>query len=179
MDEQDRGWQVDNATENPDEPPQPESLRKSHKAPWKAGEVQITELPIYNKSPEQFREWVGQVAEELETDNMKLAYHALRGVLLALRDRLTPDEVFDLSSQMPLLIRGFFFEGYEIRNKPDKMNREAFQKRVEKELPPIPDIPVDVVIRAVIRILRKRITKGEIKDIQAQLPEDVNQLLFG
>src|SRR6056297_1140484 len=35
-------------------------------------------------------------------------YHALRGVLVALRDRMPAQEVFQLSAQMPVHIRGLF-----------------------------------------------------------------------
>lgn len=42
----------------------------------------------------------------------QMAYHALRGVLFTLRDRLTVEEAAHFASQLPLLIRGIFYEGY-------------------------------------------------------------------
>jgi uncharacterized protein (DUF2267 family) len=177
--EKERGW---NSTDPPDATeswPNPEPVKVAKKMSWKLGELPVSKLSVYQKAQEQFGNWLQDLGKELETDNMKLAYHALRGVLFALRDRLTPEEVFDLSAQMPLLIRGLFFEGYEVKDKPVKMHAAEFRTRVLQELPPIQNIPVDLVIRAVMRMLQEKITKGEMADVKAQLPEDLQKLLFG
>jgi uncharacterized protein (DUF2267 family) len=45
---------------------------------------------------------------------------ALRGVLHALGDLLTPDETAELAARLPTLIRGFFYEGWHPATKPLK-----------------------------------------------------------
>ena len=53
------------------------------------------------------------------------AYLALRTVLHALRDRLTVEEAVDLGAQLPMLIRGLYYEGWTLKGKPHKERTKA------------------------------------------------------
>jgi uncharacterized protein (DUF2267 family) len=55
--------------------------------------------------------WLDDVLDELRTDDRPLAYAILRGVLHALRDRLPQAEVVDLGAQLPMLLRGLYYDG--------------------------------------------------------------------
>jgi uncharacterized protein (DUF2267 family) len=46
------------------------------------------------------------------------SYSALRAVLHALRDRLTVAETAHLSAQLPMLIRGIYFKGWDPTKVP-------------------------------------------------------------
>jgi uncharacterized protein (DUF2267 family) len=53
-----------------------------------------------------------QIETELGWENHRnMSYAALRPVLHALRDRLTVQEAADLAAQLPLLVKGIFFDG--------------------------------------------------------------------
>jgi uncharacterized protein (DUF2267 family) len=105
------------------------------------------------------------------------SYGGLRAVLHALRDRLTVEETAQLSAQLPMLIRGIYFEGWDPTKLPVKMHRDDFLERIREEFPY--EIPggaerlVDVVIEA----LRRHITEGEWQDVRASLPKDMLSVL--
>lgn len=62
-----------------------------------------------------------------------MAYHALRGVLFTLRDRPTPDEAAHLAAQLPLLVRGIYYEGYQPSNKPERYrDKDEWLRRVHQ-----------------------------------------------
>ena len=133
-------------------------------------------LPVLDRTLHETHAWLGAVADALGDPRPEMAYHALRGVLFALRDRLPPDEVFDLSAQLPLLIRGVFFEGYRPTGKPDTFGRDAFLERVRHELQAIGGGNPERTTQAVLSVLARRVAAGEIEDLRMSLPKPLRTL---
>jgi len=52
------------------------------------------------------------------TQDKRYAYRALRAVMHAIRDRLTVDETAQLAAQLPELIRGIYYEGWDPSRTP-------------------------------------------------------------
>ncbi len=73
-----------------------------------------------DRTVQETDKWLKEIGGGLEVEDRQIAYHALRGVLYTLRDRIEPNETFHLAAQLPLMIRGIFFEGYKPANKPEK-----------------------------------------------------------
>jgi uncharacterized protein (DUF2267 family) len=120
--------------------------------------------------------WINQIAELMGNPNRQLAYHALRGVLFALRDRLTVDEVFNLAAQLPMLIRGLFFEGYKAAGRPIKYHADEFLARIEQELRMAGGANPERAARAVLTVLHQAIGEGEMRDVIDELPKDIRRL---
>jgi uncharacterized protein (DUF2267 family) len=123
--------------------------------------------------------WLDQLVEALEFPVAKRAkaLRALRAGLHAIRDRLPAAEVVDLGAQLPIVIRGIYYEGWSLANDPTQIRtRAAMIARVEKELGPDPSLdPVDV-LRAVIHLLVEHVTPGEILDMVSTLPKPIATL---
>lgn len=105
------------------------------------------------------------------------SYSALRGVLHALRDRLTVEEAAHLSAQLPMLIRGLYFEGWDPSRVPVKMSREEFLARVQKEFPYEVKGGMEQLVRTVLQALRRHITEGEWEDVKASVGKELASLL--
>jgi uncharacterized protein (DUF2267 family) len=120
--------------------------------------------------------WMNEIRQHLGNPDKQLAYHALRGVLFALRDRLTVDEAFNLAAQLPMLIRGLFFEAYKPAGRPQKYHAEEFLARVEKELQLAGRASPERATRAVLSVLQAHVAEGEIQDIIEGLPKDIRRL---
>ena len=54
------------------------------------------------------------------------SYAALRSVLQTLRDRLTVEETAQLAAQLPMLVRGLYYEGWNPTVVPVDMDRAEF-----------------------------------------------------
>jgi uncharacterized protein (DUF2267 family) len=106
-------------------------------------------------------------------DRRNQSYAALRAVLHALRDRLTVEEAAQLGAQLPMLVRGIYYEGWDPTRVPVKMHRDEFFDRVRQEFPY--DVPggVEAVTRVVLETLRRRVTDGEWADIVSTMPKDL------
>ena len=131
----------------------------------------------FGRTVQKTNEWLGELRGDLGWDDQHQAYAGLRAVLHALRDRLTVEEAVELGAQLPMLVRGFYYEGWRPAGKPLKERHlEAFLARVERELPRRRLAEVEELVRAVFRLLDHRITGGEIEDVKGILPREIRAL---
>ncbi|HVA45133.1 MAG TPA: DUF2267 domain-containing protein [Pirellulales bacterium] len=121
--------------------------------------------------------WVADLAARLGWSDHHHAYMALRAVLHALRDRLSVEHVADLSAQLPMLVRGFYYEGWHPAGKPLKDRKEDdFLEHVADNLRGAPDADPRQVTRAVFALLRQHVSHGEIESLRATLPHELKLL---
>jgi uncharacterized protein (DUF2267 family) len=121
--------------------------------------------------------WLNEIMERMGWVDRYRAYHALRAVLHALRDRLTLQEAMDLGAQLPLLVRGFYYEGWHPSDKPLKERKKAaFLAHIAAAFPNEPEVDPEQVTRAVFQVVAKHVTAGEIEDVKHMLPAEVREL---
>jgi uncharacterized protein (DUF2267 family) len=121
--------------------------------------------------------WLKELMEELAWTDRHLAYRALAAVLHALRDRLSVAEATDLGAQLPMLIRGLYYEGWTPAGKPvSERKREDFLAHIAGALPRTPEIFPEGVAWAVFKVLERRVSAGEIRDILHVLPPSIRTL---
>jgi uncharacterized protein (DUF2267 family) len=135
------------------------------------------EVPGLNRTIHETNNWLTEIADEIGQPDAQVAYHALRGVLFATRDRLTVEEALDLAAQLPALIRGVYFEGYKATGKPDTYrDRDTFLECVNEELSVSNGADPAVATRAVFTVMNAHISPGEIDDVRQMMPESIRDL---
>ena len=138
--------------------------------------MSATGLEVFDSTLQLTNSWLKRLMEDLHTEDRHQAYRALRAVLHALRDRLTVDEAAHLGAQLPMLVRGVYYEGWHPAGKPRREHgREAFVDHVRAELRD-PRLDPTRVVTAVFALLAERITAGEIEDVRHVLPAPVRAL---
>jgi uncharacterized protein (DUF2267 family) len=110
-------------------------------------------------------------------DRRHQAYAALRAVMHALRDRLTVEESADLAAQLPMLLRGLYFEGWKPSKVPMKMHRDDFLERIRREFTYDIEGTTEHLVRVVVESLRRFITDGEWEDVTSSFPKDLAAVL--
>jgi len=141
------------------------------------GDAMITAgLDVFDRTLHKTYEWLTDLMEVLAVDDRHRAYLVLRATLHALRDRITVEEVAHFGAQLPMLVRGFYYEGWDPTGKPSKVRtKEQFLTRVASELKN-DDVDPEQAARAVFVLLAERITSGEIEDVKHLLPAEVREL---
>jgi uncharacterized protein (DUF2267 family) len=130
-----------------------------------------TGFDVFDRTVHKSLRWLDELALELQVDRQG-AYRLLRAVLHALRDRLTVVEAVELGAQMPMLLRGLYFDGWSPSGKPARFRRLVdLVARVRHELPPSAgDELARAAIAAVFRVLDRHISAGELADVRHCLP---------
>lgn len=121
--------------------------------------------------------WLKELAEELGWQDRERAYHAMAAVFHALRDRLTVAEAADLGAQLPTLLRGVYYEGWNPSGKPVKERRkEEFLAHIATCCRGQEQIFPEEVAWAVFKVLQRRVSAGEIGEIKHVLPAEIRSL---
>ena len=140
--------------------------------------LQRTVMDPFAKAKQKADIWLHEIAEDLGLESRDKALLALRGGLHALRDRLSAEEVVQLGAQLPMLIRGLYYEGWSPRHTPVRVRtRDEFLQLIERPFNKY-DLTFDTeeVARAVFDLLSRHITRGEIDDVRAVLPSSIDAL---
>ena len=140
--------------------------------------MSATGLDVFDNTVQKTNSWLKELMEELEWEDRRRAYLALRATLHALRDRLTVEEVAQLGAQFPMLIRGFYYEGWDPTSKPLKVReREEFLAQIAQYFVRAGDsVHPELVACAVFGVLAQRVSEGEIEDIKHILPAEIRNL---
>jgi len=121
--------------------------------------------------------WLKALDERLHFHDRHQAYNALRAVLHALRDRLTPETAVHLGAQLPMLVRGLYYEGWHMAGKPTKdRSAQEFADHVLEQLPPQFRIDPLTVTKGVFELLWERLDPGESAKIIDHLPVPLRSL---
>lgn len=125
---------------------------------------------------QQTQVWLKELRDNSDLADEAAALSVLRAVLHQVRDRLSLEEAVDLSSQLPLLVRGIYFEGWQPAQVPQKVHsKREFLERVADRLLPH-RIPPEQAVRDVLALLAHHCDPGEISDVIAQMPHELREL---
>jgi uncharacterized protein (DUF2267 family) len=134
------------------------------------------DLDVIETTVQKTYSWINDLREALGGLPRRDAYQVLRSFLHVLRDRLTVDEVAQLGAQLPMLIRGLYYEGWDPSENPVKLKPDEFIERFSQGLT-LDEAPPEEALRAAARTLRQHVTEGEFQDVLASLPAQLRELL--
>jgi uncharacterized protein (DUF2267 family) len=139
--------------------------------------MSATGLEVVDKTIQETNHLLKIIETELGIDDRRLAFGALRATLHALRDRLEAYSAIHFAAQLPMLVRGLFYEGWQPAKGPSRERHAAdFLDHVATELPPALRAHAKESCAAALAALRERMDEGEIEKVLAQLPSELRQL---
>jgi uncharacterized protein (DUF2267 family) len=130
-------------------------------------------------------EFLGKVAQRLgNPEDKDKAFRVAKAVLHALRNRLYPSEFVQLLAQLPMCIKAIAVDGWSYQEKPEKIKHiDDFIEEVMKEDQRLAhyDFPTKEEalkgIKAVFGAIKEYVSEGEVKDVEAELPEEIKKLM--
>jgi uncharacterized protein (DUF2267 family) len=139
--------------------------------------MSTTGLPVFDHTLQETNLWLKALMDRLQTDDRHVAYLALKATLHALRDRVGPENAVHLAAQLPMLIRGLYYEGWRMAaSRTKERTRAAFLEHVRVELPRGSTIDPDLAARAVFAVMWEKIDMGEVGKVMELLPPELQDL---
>ena len=137
----------------------------------------MTGLDVFDTTVHKTHAWLHDIMQELGWEDRHKAYLALRTTLHALRDRLSVEDTAQLGAQLPMLIRGLYYEGWNPTGKPEKVrHKTAFLAPIRDHFRDDWQVDPEEVARAVLKVLTQHVSEGEIADIKHCLPAELRAL---
>lgn len=139
--------------------------------------MSATGLSVFDRTLQATHIWLDDVMKEMGWTDRQKAYHGLRAVLHALRDRLPVTEAAQLSAQLPMLIRGFFFEGWRPSATPVKERHwDQFVAHVAEEFALDAHADAKKIVKGVFAVVNRHVGEGEVESLKQTLPHEVREL---
>lgn len=129
------------------------------------------------------REFVNEIAVELgDPANKGQAERIMTSVLHSVREVLSPEESLHFISQLPMLMKGIYVDGWHLETQNRIRSRSEFIECLMLQSPRTAhhdfgnDEKAEANARAVLRVLHRHGATGEIKDIISQFPAELADL---
>src|SRR5213083_2545106 len=135
--------------------------------------MSATGLDVFDKTLHTTNAWLEELMAIFGPDR-QVAWKVLSVVLHKLRDRLPVELSAHLSAELPLLVRGVYYDQFEPAKQPTDWDREEFIHEVSKWLSDIRPVDPRDAVRAVFSVLSRHVPRGQIEKVQGALPADLH-----
>lgn len=137
----------------------------------------MTGLTVFDETVHITNTWLHEITSRLGWDDRQKGYRVLRASLHALRDRMPVAEVAHLSAQLPILLRGVFFEGWRPSATPTKVRSvDEFLTGLRDAFSEDRNFNAEAAFQEVISVMRMHISAGEMEDVWRTMPVEIQAL---
>jgi uncharacterized protein (DUF2267 family) len=135
-----------------------------------------TGLEVFDRTLHTTNVWLDEITAEIGPDR-HLAWHVLGAVLRAIRDEMLVEQSAHFAAQLPLLVRGAYFDQYRPATQPaSARSRDEFIARIQHDLDGTRPVNVEQAATVVMRTLNRHVTEGQVKKVRDALPKGVRAL---
>ncbi len=136
-----------------------------------------TGLHEFDEAHHTANAWLKELMDVLGWTESAQAYRALKVVLHQVRDRLPVPLVANFSAQMPLIVRGIYFESWSPGSERETdRSLDAFLAPIRKVFENFPGVKADDVTAGVFEVLSAHISPGEIENVLQAMPKPIREL---
>jgi uncharacterized protein (DUF2267 family) len=135
---------------------------------------------LFQETLQRSAGWIHELSAVSGLDDEQQVYHVLTATLQTLRDRLPVDEAVQLGAQLPVLIRGLYYEGWRPSEAPMRLrHRHEFVAKIASRYHAKPLEDLEAAVRAAFVVLGRHVSIGEAVSVVRALPEELRTLWPG
>jgi uncharacterized protein (DUF2267 family) len=135
-----------------------------------------THIKTFDKTLQSTNLWLKDVQDELRWKDRHRAYLALRAVLRTLRDCLHVEQAVDLGAQLPMLLRGMYYEGWLPAKVPLRMELDEFLEHVRLHFKDEPRLDAQQLVQGVFRVMAHHVSRGGLRGVKHMLAGEIQAL---
>jgi uncharacterized protein (DUF2267 family) len=135
--------------------------------------MSATGLDVFDRTLQTTNIWLDEIMDLVGPDR-QVAWKVLTVVLHRLRNRLPVELAAHLGAQLPLLVRGAYYDQFRPARLPAKCRDLAeFLQKVQDRLADTRPVDAREAVRAVALVLRRHIDPGEFDKVMEALPASI------
>jgi uncharacterized protein (DUF2267 family) len=142
--------------------------------------MSATGLDVFDRTLQTTHIWLDELMEsEAIGPDRSLAWHVLGAVLRAIRDRMPVDLAAHLGSQLPILVRGAYYDQFRPADMPERTRAlDQFLQRIAGELAMSRPVNIREATRAVFQLLSRHVDRGQIEKVRNAMPEHIRAIWY-
>lgn len=134
-------------------------------------------IHVFDRTVHEAHDWINELTGRLGWSSERDALRLLRTVMCKIRDHLPVNEMAQFAAQLPLILRGMYYEGWQPKKTPvHERDAADFIKDIETEVGDVLDYRGPLDIKAVFDVINARISRGEVEDVRANLPRALSEM---
>lgn len=136
-------------------------------------------VSVFDRTVQKSESWIAEIHMELKWMEAKGVYHLLRATLQTLRDQLDTNEAAQFASQLPLLLRGTFYECWDPKIKAKGISKQEFLESVREKLGLVgqPNFDLENGVSVTLKVIFNHVSPGEIKDVIGSLKPSLKEFV--
>lgn len=138
--------------------------------------MSTTGLEVFDKTLKSTHIWLDEIMEEIGPDR-GLAWKVLSVVLQTLRDRLPVELAAHFGAQLPLLVRGTYYAGFDPSKMPAGWHTaDEFRQHIADGLSDARAVSPAAAIDAVVGVLDRHMSVGQVEKVYRALPKPIREM---
>lgn len=133
-------------------------------------------LVVFDRTLQTTHIWLDEIMRDIGPDR-QVAWKVLSVVLRKIRDLLPVELAAHLGAELPLLVRGVYYDQYQPGRMPVRCNGlEQFHAEVGEWLGDIRPVDPAQAVRSVFGVLTRHIAEGQVANVQDALPKSIRDV---
>ena len=137
-----------------------------------------TRIDVFERSIQKAGRWIDDLERHMGWENPHQTYEALGIVFHVLRDRIPVHQAVAFGAQLPLLLRGLYFQNWDVSVNPEKYRHaREFLAHVRAGLIEhrLEFVPEDRLVEGVAGVIAARVSEGEYASLRRSLPAEIRR----
>ncbi len=136
-------------------------------------------LEVFDKTVQTTNIWLNEITDRIGGDRQQ-AWKCLSVILHALRDHLPVELAAHVGAQLPLLVRGAYYDQFEPSKLPaDCTAPDEFIREVSDRVQEDRAIDPEAAVAAIFAVLGRHLSPGLIAKVRTALPRGLQILWDG